>query len=97
MTMPPSTAALTPTPTPTHLQVLHSINAWELPRHFPGLKLDVVAWNHPHLGVEDFRLHKFLMAHFFESLRNSLKADVCLRRLPRVPARHCQCLCRDLA
>ena len=57
-------------------QVLHSINAWELPRHFPETKLDVVAWNHPHLGVEDFRLHKFLMAHFFESLRSSLKHNV---------------------
>ncbi|KAJ3261275.1 hypothetical protein HDU77_000903 [Chytriomyces hyalinus] len=29
---------------------------------------DTVAWNHPHLGTEDFRLHKFLMAHFFDSV-----------------------------
>ncbi|KAJ3411019.1 hypothetical protein HDV05_002884 [Chytridiales sp. JEL 0842] len=38
---------------------------------------DAVVWNHPHLGTEDFRLHRFLMAHFFHSVSQVLrKADV---------------------
>lgn len=48
-------------------QVFHSINAWELRAHFPTRKFDAIVWNHPHLGVEDFRLHRFLMAHFLHS------------------------------
>ncbi|KAI3662491.1 hypothetical protein MP638_003631 [Amoeboaphelidium occidentale] len=47
--------------------VHHRINAWELPVHFPSKKFDVIIWNHPHLGTEDFRLHRFLMAHFLSS------------------------------
>ncbi|KAJ3138776.1 hypothetical protein HK100_012314 [Physocladia obscura] len=34
---------------------------------------DTVAWNHPHLGTEDFRLHRFLMAHFFSSVFSVLR------------------------
>ncbi|KAJ3211564.1 hypothetical protein HDU82_005602 [Entophlyctis luteolus] len=34
---------------------------------------DTVAWNHPHLGTEDFRLHRFLMAHFFSSVSSVLR------------------------
>lgn len=52
---------------------MHSVNAWELSQHFAADgKLAVVAWNHPHLGVEDFRLHRFLMAHFFQSVADVL-------------------------
>lgn len=50
------------------LQVRHEINAWELLDAFPcGTLFDYIIWNHPHLGEEDFKLHQFLMAHFFES------------------------------
>jgi SAM-dependent methyltransferase len=57
-----------------HFQILHEINAWELSTHFPHSddKFDVVIWNHPHLGTEDFRLHRFLMAHFFRSVSRVL-------------------------
>ncbi|KAJ3099485.1 hypothetical protein HDU96_010695 [Phlyctochytrium bullatum] len=34
---------------------------------------DAIAWNHPHLGTEDFRLHRFLMAHFFRSVADVLR------------------------
>ena len=47
--------------------VLHNVNAWELQSHFGDCKFDFIIWNHPHLGTEDFRLHSFLMAHFFNS------------------------------
>ncbi|TPX67711.1 hypothetical protein SpCBS45565_g03595 [Spizellomyces sp. 'palustris'] len=54
--------------------VLHGINAWELRDHFGDQnKFDAVVWNHPHLGTEDFRLHRFLMAHFFSSVASVLK------------------------
>eukprot|EP01147_Barroeca_monosierra_P004961 gene4961-8733_t len=50
-----------------HVQVIHGINAWQLQDHFRDVEFRSIIWNHPHLGVEDFRLHKFLMAHFFHS------------------------------
>lgn len=49
------------------------INAWQIPEQFGDQTFDAIAWNHPHLGVEDFRLHRFLMAHFFHSAAASLK------------------------
>jgi hypothetical protein len=53
--------------------VLHGINAWQIEEQFPpGMLFDAIVWNHPHLGVEDFRLHKFLMAHFFHSAASRL-------------------------
>ena len=36
---------------------------------------DAIVWNHPHLGTEDFRLHRFLMAHFFHSVSQVLKKE----------------------
>ncbi|CEM39019.1 unnamed protein product [Vitrella brassicaformis CCMP3155] len=54
------------------VQVLHGINAWAIDAHFPGARFDLIAWNHPHLGKEDFRLHRFLMAHFFYSAAEAL-------------------------
>lgn len=58
------------------VEVLHGINAWELQKHF-GVekKFNVVVWNHPHLGTEDFRLHRFLMAHFFNSVASVLHPE----------------------
>ena len=50
--------------------VMHGINAWEVSdKHFQSRTFDLILWNHPHLGTEDFRLHRFLMAHFFASCR----------------------------
>jgi hypothetical protein len=54
------------------MTVLHEINAWELSLHFDE-KFDLILWNHPHLGTEDFRLHSFLMAHFFSACTKVLK------------------------
>lgn len=68
---------------PLNSQVVHSVNAWELSQHFSGEKVSVVAWNHPHLGVEDFRLHRFLMAHFFHSVSEVLHRKVGLKRMKR--------------
>ncbi|EGD73634.1 hypothetical protein PTSG_05342 [Salpingoeca rosetta] len=56
----------------SHVQVLHGINAWQIQDQLPGVQFDAIVWNHPHLGVEDFRLHKFLMAHFFHSAEQCL-------------------------
>ncbi len=38
-------------------KVLHNVNAWELKHHFGDSRFDLILWNHPHLGTEDFRLH----------------------------------------
>ncbi|KAI9343569.1 hypothetical protein BDR26DRAFT_933099 [Obelidium mucronatum] len=46
---------------------------WTLGQRPDGsVGFDTVAWNHPHLGTEDFRLHRFLMAHFFNSVSSVL-------------------------
>lgn len=41
---------------------------------------DTIIWNHPHLGTENFKLHRFLMAHFFDSVSRVLRigGQVCL-------------------
>ncbi|KAJ3020257.1 hypothetical protein HKX48_001083 [Thoreauomyces humboldtii] len=58
------------------VEVLHGINAWELKSTFGDREpFDVIIWNHPHLGTEDFRLHRFLMAHFFESVASVLSTS----------------------
>ncbi|KAI3631736.1 hypothetical protein MIR68_010209 [Amoeboaphelidium protococcarum] len=54
------------------VQVLHQINAWNLDGHFPDQKFDIIYWNHPHLGTENFHLHRFLLAHFLHSAKNAL-------------------------
>ncbi|KAI3650833.1 hypothetical protein MP228_004314 [Amoeboaphelidium protococcarum] len=54
------------------VQVLHQINAWNLNGHFPDQKFDIIYWNHPHLGTENFHLHRFLLAHFLHSAKNAL-------------------------
>ncbi|KAI8897373.1 hypothetical protein BC833DRAFT_527182 [Globomyces pollinis-pini] len=61
-----------------NVSVLHEVNAWELPLHFENIRFNAISllvWNHPHLGTEDFRLHQFLMAHFFDSAVKVLKTD----------------------
>ncbi|KAI8801919.1 hypothetical protein BJ742DRAFT_834958 [Cladochytrium replicatum] len=73
--------------------VLHGINAWELDKYDFALcdgetKFDIIYWNHPHLGTEDFRLHRFLMAHFFRSAADILKKPSSASPLLPVP-----CIC----
>lgn len=41
-----------------NVTVMHGINAWELRKHFPNTKFDYIIWNHPHLGTENYRLHR---------------------------------------
>ena len=53
-------------------RVKHDVNAWELENSFPKQKFDIVLWNHPHLGTEDFNLHRFLLTHFMDSARGHL-------------------------
>ncbi|KAI9003136.1 hypothetical protein BC832DRAFT_593219 [Gaertneriomyces semiglobifer] len=58
------------------VKVMHGVNAWELQSQFGAIeKFDVIVWNHPHLGTEDFRLHRFLMAHFFQSVASVLNPN----------------------
>jgi hypothetical protein len=58
------------------VRVRHNVNAWEIAVSFGvDVRFDVIAWNHPHLGVESFKLHRFLMAHFFDSARASLASS----------------------
>lgn len=53
------------------LQLVHEINAMELHSSF-NEKFDFVVWNHPHLHIEDFKLHGVLLAHFFDSVSRVL-------------------------
>ncbi|KAJ3210486.1 hypothetical protein HDU67_005251 [Dinochytrium kinnereticum] len=47
---------------------------WTLGQREDGtVGFDAIVWNHPHLGTEDFRLHRFLMAHFFRSVSEVLR------------------------
>ncbi|KAJ8326031.1 hypothetical protein O5D80_005666 [Batrachochytrium dendrobatidis] len=58
------------------VDILHGVNAWDLGNHFGSSVVggfDLILWNHPHLGTEDFRLHRFLMAHFFDSVAQVLR------------------------
>lgn len=58
-----------------NVSILHRINAWTLPEQFPSQRFNIVIWNHPHLGLEDFRLHRLLLAHFFHSASKVLKPE----------------------
>lgn len=57
------------------VHVLHNVNAWQLESQFSNLQFDLVIWNHPHVGREDFNLHSFLIAHFFHSCKTVLKSN----------------------
>ena len=59
----------------SNVTLFHSINAWELSPGFANSHLNLILWNHPHLGTENFKLHKFLMAHFFRSCSAVLCKD----------------------
>ncbi|KAJ3280018.1 hypothetical protein HK104_000991 [Borealophlyctis nickersoniae] len=64
-----------------NVTVLHGVNAWELRARFGDEYpegFDAIVWNHPHLGTEDFRLHRFLMAHFFQSVADVLSPTGCV-------------------
>ncbi len=50
----------------------HDVNACQLAIHYPEARFDVIIWNHPHLGTEDFKRHQFLLAHFFKSVTDVL-------------------------
>ncbi|RKP02677.1 hypothetical protein CXG81DRAFT_10461 [Caulochytrium protostelioides] len=54
------------------IMISHAVNAWDLKTVFPHQTFHATVWNHPHLGTEDFRLHRFLMAHFFHSVHQVL-------------------------
>ncbi|CAK9014232.1 unnamed protein product [Durusdinium trenchii] len=60
---------------PLGVEVRFSVNAWDLKTSFGDQVWDVIAWNHPHLGTEDFKLHRFLLAHFFAAVTEHLVPD----------------------
>lgn len=39
------------------VKLMHRVNAWELPSQF-NEKFNLIQWNHPHLGTENFKLHR---------------------------------------
>jgi hypothetical protein len=43
-----------------NVTLIHEVNAWELKKHFSS-EFDLLVWNHPHLGIEDFRLHRYVI------------------------------------
>eukprot|EP00933_Yihiella_yeosuensis_P006988 TRINITY_DN111854_c0_g1_i1.p1 TRINITY_DN111854_c0_g1~~TRINITY_DN111854_c0_g1_i1.p1 ORF type:complete len:521 (+),score=111.28 TRINITY_DN111854_c0_g1_i1:51-1613(+) len=61
------------------IEVRFGVDALDLRSSFgDGKHWDVIAWNHPHLGTEDFRLHRFLLAHFFASAAGMLRDHGCI-------------------
>ncbi|KAF4726441.1 hypothetical protein FOZ63_025887, partial [Perkinsus olseni] len=58
-----------------NISVQHGVDAVRLPEEMKGELFDVIIWNHPHLGVEDAKLHQVLMAHFADSARRVLRSD----------------------
>jgi len=56
------------------VEVRHGVNAMDLSASFgEGEFWTGIAWNHPHLGAEDLRLHSALLAHFFSAAVASLR------------------------
>ena len=50
--------------------VMHRVNAISL----AGLgSFSAIVFNHPHLGIEDAKMHRILLAHFFHSCRPHLR------------------------
>jgi hypothetical protein len=49
-----------------NVQLVHGVNCLELKTCF-DCKFERIIWNHPHLGVENFKTHQFLFLHFFKS------------------------------
>merc|ERR1719183_886342 len=74
------------------VRVLHEVNAVRLEedlvldaayRELVGgarsdALFDAVCWNHPHLGTEDCKVHRFLLHHFLFSAISRLKEDGCV-------------------
>ena len=56
------------------VEVRFSVDALCL-ESFGDSRWDVVAWNHPHLGTEDLKLHGYLLAHFFDTAARSLRRN----------------------
>eukprot|EP00931_Biecheleriopsis_adriatica_P106413 TRINITY_DN80875_c0_g1_i1.p1 TRINITY_DN80875_c0_g1~~TRINITY_DN80875_c0_g1_i1.p1 ORF type:complete len:458 (+),score=100.62 TRINITY_DN80875_c0_g1_i1:46-1419(+) len=58
----------------SRVQVCYGVNGWDIGASFSeGRQWDIIAWNHPHLGTEDFRLHRFLLAHFCAAAAGALR------------------------
>ncbi|KAJ3101185.1 hypothetical protein HDU97_001597 [Phlyctochytrium planicorne] len=50
------------------------LGGWTVGQREDGtVGFDAIVWNHPHLGTEDYRLHRFLMAHFYRSVSEVLR------------------------
>ena len=55
--------------------VLHGIDASDLgSANMAHSPFDLIIFNFPHTGVEDFRRHQALLAHFFDTAQGLLKS-----------------------
>ena len=61
---------------PFQVEVGHGVNAALLTDEYGDRKFQRICWNHPHLGVEDFKRHHQLMIHFLYACKNQLASDV---------------------
>jgi len=59
-----------------NVEIVHNVNAWD-PRTFSQshAKWSRILWNHPHLGIENFKQHRFLMSHLFYTTSQLLTDD----------------------
>jgi DNA-directed RNA polymerase subunit RPC12/RpoP len=42
------------------------------------VQFDAICWNHPHLGTEDCKVHRYLLLHFLHSAISRLKDSGCI-------------------
>lgn len=54
------------------VEVVNGVNACELKSSFGSRQYNVIIWNHPHLGIENSIIHRFLIAHLFHSAKQVL-------------------------
>ena len=64
----------------SRFKLKHQVNAVDLAGTLgTATKYEMVIWNHPHLGIEDYRLHRQLLAHFFHSCCHVLQENGIVR------------------
>eukprot|EP00397_Hematodinium_sp_SG-2012_P012719 GEMP01012897.1.p2 GENE.GEMP01012897.1~~GEMP01012897.1.p2 ORF type:complete len:398 (+),score=67.99 GEMP01012897.1:190-1383(+) len=59
-----------------NIEIVHHVNAWDTETYPKSRgRWSRILWNHPHLGVENFKLHRFLMSHLFYTTAQVLEDD----------------------
>lgn len=54
------------------IEFMTGVNSCDLKASFGTEEFDLIIWNHPHLGIENKNLHKFLITHLFHSANEVL-------------------------